>query len=91
MGTAAVGKTRQGPWQPRLRAQRGRPLPPRWAVSARDVPPEDWITLPVPAMVAPEVFAAAPEQRWEPQRHARQSRRGALSVPHGVVQGPPCG
>jgi site-specific DNA recombinase len=31
MGTAAFGKTRQGPPRPRLRAQCGRPLQPRWA------------------------------------------------------------
>jgi site-specific DNA recombinase len=91
MGTAAFGKTRQGPWQPRLRAQRGRPLHPRRAVSTRDVPQEDWITIPVPAIVEPEVFAAVQEQLWENQRHARQSRRGALYLLQGVVQCQHCG
>jgi site-specific DNA recombinase len=33
MGSAAFGKTRQGPLRPKLRAQRGRPLQPRRAVS----------------------------------------------------------
>ena len=32
-GTAAFGKTRQGPLRPRLRAQRNRPLQPRRAAS----------------------------------------------------------
>src|SRR5215831_6753963 len=40
-GTAAFGKTRQEPLRPRLRAQRGRPLQPRRAVSTVDVPRED--------------------------------------------------
>jgi site-specific DNA recombinase len=40
-GTAAFGKTRQGPLRPRLRAQRNRPVQPRRAVSTTDVPPED--------------------------------------------------
>jgi site-specific DNA recombinase len=91
MGTAAFGKTQQGPLRPRLRAQRGRPLQPRRAVSTRDVPQEEWITIPVPALVAPEVFAAVQEQLRDNQRHARQSRRGALYLLQGLVQCQPCG
>src|SRR5262249_4532386 len=71
-GTAAFGKTRQGPLRPRLRAQRNRPVQPRRAVSTTDVPPEDWIPIPVPALVEPEVFAAVQEQVQENKRHARQ-------------------
>jgi site-specific DNA recombinase len=77
MGSAAFGKTQQEPLRPRLRAQRGRPLQPRRAVSTRDVPQPEWITIPVPALVALEVFTAVQEQLWDNQRHARQSRRGA--------------
>src|SRR4029453_10213361 len=55
MGTAAFGKTRQEPLHPRLRAQRGRPLQPRRAVSTVDVPQEEWYPIPVPAIVEPEV------------------------------------
>jgi site-specific DNA recombinase len=55
-------------------------------VSTSDVPPEDWITIPVPALVEPEVFAAVREQLRENQRHARQSRRGALYLLQGVLQ-----
>ena len=64
-GAAAFGKTRQEPLRPRRRAQRHRPGPPRRAVSTSAVPPEDWITSPVPALVEPEVFAVvqAPLQR----------------------------
>jgi site-specific DNA recombinase len=78
-GTAAFGKTRLEPLRPRLRAQRPRPVQPRRAVSVREAPSEDWITLPVPALVEPEVFAAVQEHLQEHKRHARQqSRRGAL-------------
>ncbi len=38
MGSAAFGKTRHGPLRPRLRAPRGKPLHPRQATSAYDVP-----------------------------------------------------
>ena len=91
MGSAAFGKTQQAPLRPRLRAQRGRPLQPRRAVSTRDVPPPEWITIPVPAIVAPEAFAAVQEQLRDNQRHARQSRRGALYVLQGLVQCQHCG
>ena len=62
MGTAACGKTRQEPRRPRLRPQRGRALQPRRAVATVDVPPEDWFSIPVPALVAPEVCAAVQDQ-----------------------------
>jgi site-specific DNA recombinase len=85
-GTAAFGKTRQGPLRPRLRAQRGRPGQPRRAASTSDVPPHDWITIPVPALVEPEGFAAVQEPLQEHKRHARPSRRGALYVLPGWRQ-----
>jgi site-specific DNA recombinase len=91
MGTAAFGKTRQDPLRPRLRAQRGRTLQPRRAVSTVDVPQEEWVSIPVPALVEPEVFAAVQEQLRENQRHARQSQRGALYLLQGLVQCQQCG
>jgi site-specific DNA recombinase len=91
MGRAAFGKTRQGPLRSRLRAQRRRPLQPRRAVSTYDVPPEEWVTIPVPALVEPEVFAAVQDQLRENQRHARQSCRGALYLLQGLVQCQQCG
>jgi site-specific DNA recombinase len=91
MGSAAFGKTQQEPLRPRLRVQRGRPLQPRRAISTRDVPQPEWITIPVPALVAPEVFAAVQEQLRDNQRHARQSRRGALYLLQGLVQCQHCG
>jgi site-specific DNA recombinase len=91
MGTAAFGKTRQDPLRPRLRAQRGRALQPRRAVSTVDVPQDEWVSIPVPALVEPEVFAAVQAPWRENQRHARQSQRGALSLLQGFVQCQHCG
>jgi site-specific DNA recombinase len=91
MGTAAFGKTRQEPLHPRLRAQRGRALQPRRAVSTGDVPPADWFAIPVPAIVAPEVFAAVQAHLQENRRHARQSQRGARYLLQGLVQCQHCG
>jgi site-specific DNA recombinase len=90
-GAAAFGKTRQDPLRPRLRAQRGRPLQPRRAVSTVDVPPEDWLPIPVPALVEPEVFAAVQEHLRENRHHARQSQRGALYLLQGLVPCQQCG
>ena len=83
MGTAAFGKTRQEPLRPRLQ--------PRRAVSTVDVPQEEWYPIPVPAIVEPAVVAAVQEQLREHRRHARQSRRGALSVLQGLLQCQHCG
>ena len=90
-GSAAFGKTHQGPLRPRLRAQRGRPVQPRRAVSTSDVPPEDWSTIPVPALVEPAGFAAVQAQLQENKRPARQSRRGALSLLQGLLPCQPWG
>jgi site-specific DNA recombinase len=90
-GMAAFGKPQQGPPRPRLRAQRRRPLQPRRAISTYDVPPAEWLGIPVPALVEPELFAGAQEQLQEHQRHARQSPRGARYLPQGLVQCPQCG
>src|SRR5438874_7680622 len=91
MGAAAFGKTRYEPLRPRLRAQPNRPVQPRRAISISDVPPEDWITIPVPALVEPTVFAAVHEQLQENKRHARQSRPGALYLLQGLLQCQHCG
>jgi len=90
-GTAAFGKTRQGPLRPRLRAQRGRPSQPRRATADYDVPASEWIPIPVPALVDAGVFAAVQEQLQENRRHARQSRRGARYLLQGLVQCQQCG
>src|SRR5213594_2266490 len=45
-GTAAFGKTRQGPLRPRLRPQRGRPSQPRRATADYDVLASEWLPIP---------------------------------------------
>jgi len=91
MGAAAFGKTRYEPLRPRLRAQRNRPLQPRRAISVRDMPPEEWLTIAVPALVEADLFGAVQAQLQENQRHARQSRRGARYLLQGLVQCHHCG
>jgi site-specific DNA recombinase len=76
-GSAAFGKTRQGPRRPQLRAQRGHPRQPRRATGDSDVPGEDWRPIAVPAIIERQVCAAVQEHRQDNRRHARQSQRGA--------------
>src|ERR1044071_741811 len=76
-GTAAFGKTRTGPLRPRLRAQRNRPLQPRHAASSYAVPREEWVFIPVPALIEEALYDAVQEQLAENRQRARQSRRGA--------------
>ncbi len=90
-GQAAFGKTQAGPLGPRLRAQRGRALQPRRAVATRDVPAENWLTIPVPALVDAAVFAAVKEQLETNRHHARQSQRGARYLLQGLVTCGHCG
>jgi site-specific DNA recombinase len=91
MGMAAFGKTQAGPLGPRLRAQRGRPLQPREARSHRDTPPEDWLFVPVPAIVDAAIFAAVAEQLQENRRRARLGQRGAKYLLQGLVCCAQCG
>src|SRR5512143_1366977 len=90
-GEAAFGKTRVGPLQPRLRAQRGRPLQPRRAQSIQDVPPAEWLWVPVPALVSADLFAAVAEQLQENRRRARTGQRGARYLLQGLLACQQCG
>ncbi len=91
MGAAAFGKTRTGELHTRLRAQRGRNLQPHRPSSHFDVPQDEWITIPVPAIIEAEVFASVAEQLRANQRHARQSQRGAKYLLQGLVCCQSCG
>jgi len=90
-GEAAFGKTRAGALQPRLRAQRGRPLQPRRARSTQDVPAAEWLLIPVPALVSGELFDAVAAQLEENRRRARTHRRGARYLLQGLVVCACCG
>lgn len=91
VGRAAYGKTRSGPWQPPLRPRRGQVGPPRKAVSVQSAPPEEWVTIPVPALVSEDLFAAAQEQLAENQRRARRSPHGLRYLLQGLLVCARCG
>jgi site-specific DNA recombinase len=84
-GEAAYGKTWEGPPRPRLREQRHRPLQPRRPHSTQDRPAEEWLSIPVPALVSAELFASVQEQLVENRQRARQGQRGARYLLQGLV------
>jgi site-specific DNA recombinase len=84
-GEAAFGKTAVEPLRPRLRAQRSRSLQPKKASSVHEVPPEQWLRIPVPLIVDPALFDAIQEQLEENRKRARVSQRGARYFLQGLI------
>ncbi len=92
-GTAMFGRTRVAtPSGERLRPIRGRPHPARRASGSRvRVPPEEWIPIPVPAIIGSEVFEAAGAQLDENRRRKRDGRRRPGWLLQGLVVCRCCG
>jgi len=90
-GLAAFGKTRAGTLRPRLRAQRGGSLQPRSGGSTYGVPVEDWLSVPVPALVSEDVFALVQAQLDENRRRARRGQRGVRYLLQGLLVCAGCG
>jgi len=90
-GEAAFGKTRWLPVGPRLRAPRGRPEQSRRGYAGNDAPKDEWITIPVPALVAPALFDAVQEQLEENRRRARIPEKGSRYLLQGLLVCAKCG
>jgi site-specific DNA recombinase len=90
-GSAGFGKTRSGTLRPRLRAQHGRLLQPRRAVSTFDRPADEWTMIPVPALVSADVYEAVQNQLQENRQRARQGQRGARYLLQGLLVCAQCG
>jgi site-specific DNA recombinase len=91
IGEAAFGKTHWMPVSPRLRAPRGRPAQSRRGYSGKDAPQEEWITIPVPALVDAALFQAAQEQLEENRRRARIPEKGSRYLLQGLIVCAKCG
>jgi site-specific DNA recombinase len=85
IGNAAYGRTRVGERRPRLRPMRGQPDVPRRSYSTYRTKPEEHILIPVPAIVAPELFEAVQEQLQENQKRHRQGQRGVKYLLQGLI------
>ena len=61
-GQAAYGKTKEGTMRPKLRPQRGDPAIPKRPTSTRNMPKDEWIYIPVPALVSESLFDVVQHQ-----------------------------
>lgn len=91
VGQAAFGKTRVGPRKPRLRPQKGAQEQPRDPHSTYDVPVEEWIKIPVPALITPALFDVVQAQLDENRERSRERRRGAAYLLQGLLACKLCG
>ena len=90
-GLAAYGKTRLEERRQQLRPRRSAPQQPRRAYSCHSVPSEEWMPIPVPAIVREELFESVQEQLIENRRVAQQRARGATYLLQGLVVCERCG
>jgi site-specific DNA recombinase len=89
-GTACFGKTRVAPRQRVTRALRMRGGMTTRNSASHERPREDWIEIPVPALIAEETFARAQELLHENKVRARR-RTIEPSVVQGLVSCRKCG
>jgi site-specific DNA recombinase len=90
-GTAAFGKTAIGTKRPRLRPGRRQSPYPRQDYSIYDKDPQQWILIPVPALIDEALFEAVQHQLQENRQRARQSQRGAKYLLQGLLVCQQCG
>jgi len=83
IGRAVYGHSRYLPARPRSRPIRGHSHPPTRPTARVAVPQQEWIEVPVPALVDEGVFEAAQAQLAE----NRQRKRDGLRGPRWLLQG----
>jgi site-specific DNA recombinase len=86
MGFAAFGKTRVRERKRPVGQGRRHPVIPRHPKSAHDDVPEDqWIRIPVPAIVSEEIFERAQQQLGQNQRFALRNTQPGRHLLRGLV------
>ncbi len=92
-GRAIYGMRRYGPWRPPLRPRRGHAPVPRHATTREFRPADEWITIPVPALVDEATFATVQERLEENRQRARQrlDSTGTRHLLSGLVVCARCG
>jgi site-specific DNA recombinase len=92
MGKAAFGKTERVERSPLLRPVRNRSPVPRSVKSGkRQRPKEEWTYIDVPAIVSPDVFAAAQEQISRNRRFAQRNAAAHRYLLQGLTVCARCG
>ena len=91
VGRAIYGHSRYLPAPPRLRPIRGHPRPSARSTSRVAVPREEWIEVPVPALVDEAMFEAAQGQLAENLQRKRDGLRGPRWLLQGLTVCRRCG
>ena len=90
-GAAAYGKTCRGSLRPRPRPVRNSTGIPRGGQSIYQAPPEQWISIPVPAIVDEHLFDMAARQLQENRRRRRERPGGPRHLLQGLLVCKCCG
>ena len=90
-GSAGYGKRRIGPRLPKPRAQRNGSEQPRRPVSYCRTSPDQWTSIPVPAIIEEALFEVVQEQLRENKQRHRLEKRCALYLLQGLVVCQCCG
>ena len=90
-GEAAFGKRRIGPRLPRYRPQRNGSEQPRRPVSWYRTSPDQWTSIPVPAIIEQAMFDTVQEQLRENKQRHRLAAQGARYLLQGLVMCKCCG
>jgi site-specific DNA recombinase len=91
MGRAAYGKTVMMPSVKQLRLVRGRNAISRRSGRSVPKPPDQWLSIPVPAIVSTEMYAAAQDQLERNRRMSQRNARGQRYLLQGLVCCRKCG
>ena len=84
-GLAAFGKTKTKAMLPRIRPQKHSCDQPKKNYSISKVEKENWIDIPVPALVNEALFETVQEQLNENRKIARTRKRGASYLLQGLI------
>jgi site-specific DNA recombinase len=84
-GQAAFGKTKAVTRALCVRPQKRSSEHPKWNYSVNNVEKENWIYIPVPAMIDEALFESVQEQLEENKKVARVRKRGAMYLLQGLV------
>lgn len=90
-GTAKFGKERLIPRKPGRRPKRGDPLIPRQAKVSVATSPDEQTTIPVPALITPNLFQAAGERMEENRKRQRERQSQAKHLLSGLLLCGDCG
>ena len=90
-GQARFGRFATAPWQPPLRPPRGHGPTPKHPCRRFLAPPEQWVDIPVPALIDAALFAEVRAQSDENRRRRRQSLGGVRFLLQGLSVCQACG